>query len=222
MRLNRRDVLLATAALILARLCVWAGSCQLDRLGQRRARNAAVAARLALPPLNVGRETSPDSARQRRLVARGTYDFARERVWRLRSFDGTPGVALITPLRLADGSAVFVDRGWVPSPDAYHVDQALYREPDTATVEGLGITPPRGRDDVVPGALRDSLPYPLVPFIVQQTGTSAPRGLPRRWPAPAADDGPHLSYAIQWFSFALIIVLGTGALLRKTTILGHF
>jgi len=59
MRLNRRDVLLATAALILASLCVWAGSCQLDRLGQRRARNAAVAARLALPPLNVGRETSP-------------------------------------------------------------------------------------------------------------------------------------------------------------------
>jgi len=140
MRLNRRDVLLATAALILASLCVWAGSCQLDRLGQRRARNAAVAARLALPPLNVGRETSPDSARQRRVVARGTYDFARERVWRLRSFDGTPGVALITPLRLADGSAVFVDRGWVPSPDAYHVDQALYREPDTATVEGLVAT----------------------------------------------------------------------------------
>jgi cytochrome oxidase assembly protein ShyY1 len=45
-------------------------------------------------------------------------------------------------------------------------------------------------------------------------------GLPRRWPTPALDDGPHLSYVVQWFSFALIIVVGTGALLRKTTILG--
>jgi len=33
--------------------------------------------------------------------------------------------------------------------------------------------------------------------------------------APELDDGPHLSYAIQWFSFALIIVIGSIALLRK-------
>ncbi len=204
-------------------MCVRLGIWQLDRLGQRRARNAVVAARLALPAVAVGRGTVPDSVRQRRVVARGVYDFARERVWPGRSFDGTPGVALVTPLRLADGSAVFVDRGWVPSPDAYHVDRAIYREPDTTRVEGLGVVvpPPRGRGDVDPSALRDSMPYPLLPFIVQQTGASPvrPPGLPRRWPSPALDDGPHLSYAIQWFSFALIIVLGTGALLRKTTVL---
>jgi surfeit locus 1 family protein len=115
-------------------------------------------------------------------------------------------VALVTPLRLNDGSAVFVDRGWVPSPDAYHVDQALYRESDTATVEGVGVVPPQGRSDV--------------PYVLQQSGPDPARGLPRRWPPPALDDGPHLSYAVQWFSFALIIVVGTGALLRKTTILG--
>jgi len=28
-------------------------------------------------------------------------------------------------------------------------------------------------------------------------------------------DGPHLSYAIQWFSFAVIIVVGSVALARK-------
>jgi len=128
---------------------------------------------------------------------------------------------LVTPLRLADGSAVFVDRGWVPSPDAHHVDPSVYREPDSASVEGLGFIPPRGREDVDVAALRDSVPYALLPFLLQQTGTSAPHGLPRRWPAPALDDGPHLSYAIQWFSFALIIVVGTAALLRKTTVLGR-
>jgi surfeit locus 1 family protein len=224
MRLSRRDVVGAIVALAVAIVCVRLGIWQLDRLGQRRARNAVVAARLALPPIELrGREIPPDSARQRRIVARGVYDFARERVWPGRSFDGTPGVALVTPLRLPDGSAVLVDRGWIPSPDAYHVDQAIYREPDTATVEGLGVIPPRGRGDVDPGRLGDSLPYPLLPFVVQQTGASPStgQGLPRRWAPPALDEGPHLSYAIQWFSFALIIVVGTTALLRKTTVLGR-
>ena len=205
MRLSRRDVLGAVVALAVAVVCVRLGVWQLDRLGQRRARNAILAARLALPPLEVERGTTPDSARQRRLIARGVYDYAGERVGPGRSFDGTPGVALVTPLRLADGSVVLVDRGWVPSPDAVHVDQTLYREADTASVEGLGVIPPAGRFDA--------------PFVLQQGGTAAPRGLPRRWPPPSLDDGPHLSYAIQWFSFAVIIVVGTVALLRKTTIL---
>lgn len=220
MRLNRRDVVLVAVAGALTIACVGAAIWQFGKLGRRRAQHAIVAARLARPPLPVERGTSPDSVHERRIVARGVYDFARERVRPLRSFDGTPGVALITPLRLADGSAVFVDRGWVPSPDAYHVDLTLYREPDTARVEGLGMIPPRGRYDVDIGGLRDSVPYYLLPFVLQQTGVAAAQGLPRRWPAPALDDGPHLSYAIQWFSFALIVVLGTGALLRKTTILG--
>jgi surfeit locus 1 family protein len=206
MRLARRDMIAAVVALAVAIVCVRLGLWQLDRLGQRRARNAGLAARLALPPLEVVRGTPPDSARQRRLIARGVYDFAGELIAPGRSFDGTPGVSLVTPVRLADGSAVFVDRGWVPSPDARHVDQTLYREPDTVIVEGFGVLPPKG--------------YPVLPFVLQQAGIAAPRGLPRRWPAPAVDDGPHLSYAIQWFSFALIIVLGTGALLRKTTVLG--
>jgi len=35
------------------------------------------------------------------------------------------------------------------------------------------------------------------------------------WPAPELGDGPHLSYAIQWFAFAGIVILGMGALIRK-------
>jgi surfeit locus 1 family protein len=81
------------------------------------------------------------------------------------------------------------------------------------------MIPPRGHFDVEIAALRDSVPYVLLPFILQETGLAAPRGLPRRWPALVLDNGPHLGYAIQWFSFAVIIVVGTGALLRKTTIL---
>jgi surfeit locus 1 family protein len=195
-------------AISVAAGCVRLGIWQLDRLGQRRARNAALSGRLALPPLELrGGTITADSARQRRVVARGVYDFSAERTWPGRSFDGTPGVALITPLRLGDGSAVLVDRGWVPSPDAFHVDHGLYREPDTAQVTGLALIPPRGRGDVTPEG--------FLPFVVQVDMPGPPGGLPRRWPPPAFDNGPHLSYAVQWFSFALIALVGTAALIRR-------
>ena len=207
--MRRQDITLGVVAILVATVCVLLGRWQLNRLTQRRARNSVLAARLALPPLTVRRDIGADSARQRRVVAHGVYDFSAERAWPGRSFQGTPGVALITPLRLADGSVVLVDRGWVPSPDAFHVDHALYREPDTATVTGVALIPPRGRGDVdVAGFL---------PFVIQLETPEPPpnRGLPRRWPPPAFDDGPHLSYAIQWFSFALIALVGTAVLIRK-------
>ena len=138
-------------AVLAAALCVRLGIWQLDRLAQRKALNSRLAARLALPVLEVRRGISADSARQRRVTATGRYDFAAERTWPGRSFEGTPGVALITPLLLADGSAVLVDRGWVPSPDAFHVDHAAYRESDSATVTGLARLLPRGRGDVDSG-----------------------------------------------------------------------
>lgn len=215
MKWRRGDVLAALVALLAAAACVRLGIWQLDRLAQRRAHNAALAARVALPPVALPAPAlSGEAAHQRRATARGVFDFAREQVWPGRSFEGTPGVALITPLRLADGSAVLVDRGWVPSPDAFHVDRARYREPDSAAVRGLALVPPRGRGDVDPRALRGVLPYPLHPFVIQAEQPPSP-GLPRRWPPPAFRSGPHLFYAIQWFSFAAIIVVGTVLLLRK-------
>lgn len=202
--------MLAVAAVVAATVCVGAGIWQLRRLDQRRARNALIAARRALPPLELGRgAVAVDSVRQRRVMAHGTYDFSAEQTWPGRSFQGTPGVALVTPLRLADGSAVLVDRGWVPSPDAYHVDRTLYREPDSAGIVGLAVIPPRGRGDV------NTTGY--LPFVIQLEAPDPPveRGLPRRWPLPSLDDGSHLSYAIQWFSFAAIALVGTAALLRS-------
>jgi len=204
---QRRDIIAVVGAVLVAAVCVRLGIWQVNRLEQRRARNAASAARLALPPLEIRRTTTADSAEQRRVVAHGVYDFAAEETWVGRSFQGTPGVALITPLRLADGSAVLVDRGWAPSPDAFHVDHTLYRESDTATVTGIALIPPRGRGAVsVAGFL---------PFVIQLDTRDPVAGLPRRWPPPAFDDGPHLSYAIQWFSFALIALVGTAVLIRR-------
>ena len=206
--MQRRDLKLAIIASVVAAGCVGMGIWQIKRLQQRRAVNALVAARWALPPLLIrDRSVSADSARQRRVTARGVYEYAAEKTWPGRSFQGTPGVALITPLRLPDGSAVLVDRGWAPSPDAYHVDATRYREPDTATIAGLALVPPRGRGDV------ESKGY--LPFVIQLETPDPARGLPRRWPQPELSEGSHLSYVIQWFSFAAIALVGTAALLRS-------
>jgi surfeit locus 1 family protein len=219
-RVALRDLAALTFALAAAAVCVRLGVWQLHRLHERRERNATLLAARERPALEVTRALVADSARGRRLHARGIYDYAHERLWRPRSYQGVPGVALITPLRLADGAAVLVDRGWAPSPDAYHVDQHAYREPDSADVLGIGMPAPRARGDVDPTRLRDSLPYPLLQFVLQPLPPSTalhrppPPGLVR-WPAPALTDGPHLSYAIQWFSFAVIILVGSVALGRS-------
>jgi surfeit locus 1 family protein len=229
--LARRDWAGLAVALGVAAGCVRLGIWQLQRLGERRARNAAVRAARRLPPLAVTAGFTAAVARDRRLYARGVYDYAHERLWHGRSYEGVPGVDLVTPLRLADGAAVLVDRGWVPSPDGFHVDAGAYREGERAEVWGLGVAAPRAPGDVDPVALAESLPYPLLPFVLQQlpadtSGAGAAGGAggaggaaaaPRvhRWPAPPLSDGPHLSYAIQWFSFAVIIVVGSVALARK-------
>lgn len=220
--IRRREVAFVAGAAIVALVCVRLGLWQLDRLRQRRARNAEIAAARARPPIELQGQggLDPDTVRDRRLRARGAFDYERETLWRARTYEGVPGVDLITPLRLPDGSAVLVDRGWVPSPDAVHIDHRTYREGDSAEVLGIGMRAPRGWADVDPKTYRDSVPYPLLAFLIQQlppepAAAGAPSRFIRRWPAPALDEGPHLSYAVQWFSFATIALFGTVLLLRK-------
>ena len=219
MKLTSKDWLGAAIALVVAALFVLAGVWQLDRLHQRRARNADVRARRALPAVAVTAAALPvDSVRDRRVTAGGAWDYAHERVWGARTYEGVPGVALLTPLKVSRDAAVFVDRGWAPSADALHVDLTALREGDSATVTGLAFAAPRGRGDVDPARLRDSLPYPVAAFVIQRVATARPPDRPTAvvsWPTPELSDGPHLSYAIQWFAFAGIVLVGMGALIRK-------
>lgn len=215
MRLRQGDLIGAVLALAVVALFVRLGFWQIARLRERQAQNAIIAARRELPPVELPmHHFQADALRDRRAHARGVYDYARERVWGGRTFEGAPGVALLTPLRLSDGSAVFVDRGFAASPDAAHVDQARYREGDTVEVSGLILPAPRDRRDVNPEVLRDSLPYSLLPAVVQVDDSAAPHppGL-HRWPPPTLGSGSHLPYAIVWFSLALISMVGAAQLL---------
>src|SRR2546429_6426900 len=110
MRIDGRDRVGLVVALLVAAICVRLGVWQLDRLHERRQRNALLLAARARPPLEVDGSLPADSARDRRLVARGVYDYAHERLWHGRGFEAVPGVDLGKPLRLAGGGAVSWER----------------------------------------------------------------------------------------------------------------
>jgi surfeit locus 1 family protein len=211
------------AALICAG-CVRLGFWQLHRLGQRRALNAMLSERLgsnALPVREVARDTP--TAPFRRVTAAGTYDVANEFALAGRTRQGSPGANIVTPLRFAGtDTAVLVNRGWVYAPDAMTVNFARWREPDSANVSGYLVAIERGKRGAVSArtnarvvrhldvdSLAARLPYPVLPFmlIATEPATTADT-VPARLPAPVLDEGPHLGYAIQWFAFALIGVVG--------------
>lgn len=218
MSLGRRDLAGAIIALAIAAIFVRLGVWQVHRLTERRAQNAAIQAARAEPPVELPQHRfAAEALRDRRAHARGSYDYAHQRVWTGRTFQGAPGVALLTPLRLSDGSAVFVDRGFVSSPDARRVDASRYGEGDTVDVTGLVIPAPRDRGDVNPSALRDSVPYRLLDVVLLLDDTAAPhpQGL-LRWRPPPLDSGFFLTYAIIWFAFALTVVVGVVVVLTRT------
>jgi surfeit locus 1 family protein len=230
---------LAAAVLVLlaAAICVRLGVWQLDRLEQRRARNAALATALAQPPVVLDAGTAaalarePAAALYRRVRVRGVYRPDGEVVLRGRSYQGQPGVHLLTPLVLAEGGpAVLVERGWVPAADAATIDPAPLGEPGVQEVEGmLQLFPPAAGQGVPAtleaggrrlltlrrldtAALDAYSPVPLLPFYVQQLPDPALREPPVRLAPPPLDDGPHLSYALQWFGFAAVFLIGLAVL----------
>lgn len=229
--MSRRALAFVAFAVLVSAGCVRLGFWQLHRLAERRALNAKLASRLSATPATV-RALMRDSttARYRRAVASGTYDFTREFALASRTHQGSPGVNIITPLRPTDGdTAVLVNRGWVYAADAMTADFTRWKEPDTAAVTGYLLDVARGGRGAAwatgnPRVARrldyDSLakrfPYPIAPFMLvaqDQTarvpGAPLPRdSTPARVPPPLMDEGPHLGYAIQWFSFAAIGLLG--------------
>jgi surfeit locus 1 family protein len=212
----RRRLLMALLLLLalgFARLGVW----QLSRLHQRRAANrVTLAARSAPPVLLPGSALQgADTLMEHRVIARGRYDHDHDIVLRGESLQGVPGVHLVTPLRMAGtDTALLVDRGFVPAPDAVSVEPERLREAGDVVAEGIiaRVGSGGGKPIVHAGrttwarldlpALRERLPYPVLPVYLRQIPGPGVPSFPRRLDPLPIDEGPHLSYAVQWFLFA--------------------
>ena len=213
------------AAALFVRLGLW----QVSRLRERQAFNAIVRARLDSGVVDFARlPRDAGLARFRRVRVRGRWDAAHEIAIASRSREGSPGVHLLTPLRIAGSdTALLVNRGWVYAPDGATVpDPARWhvRVPGgdgAVALEGFVVQhPPPLPKMRSAGTLprvwwvdRDAVArwagYPVHAFQLVQVGDTLPRdSTPARLAPPPLDEGPHRGYAFQWFSFAAIALVG--------------
>jgi surfeit locus 1 family protein len=225
----------ATAAVfVVAAVCVRLGFWQLDRLEQRRRANAGLEDRIAAAPIALSaapRDTAGLIMRAARL--RGTWDGEYSFALAGRSRAGAPGAHVLAPLRLADGGAVLVDRGFVPSADAATV-AAEARLSGPATVFGRlkPLDPEADADGTLrppapgggslptwfarsPDGLGEHIPYALAPVYLAAESATTDGPYPAPLQAPELDEGPHLGYALQWFSFAVIALVGWAAMVVR-------
>lgn len=222
--------------LVCAAIFVKLGFWQLSRHEWRAELNRPLEERLHRESIPL--ESIPeDSSQQRWLRVRlsGRFLYDQELVQGSRTNAGSPGVHLLTPLRRGESDTlILITRGWVYSPDASSVDQLRWREGEDVTLEGylLPITPGMGtsggagssstegtiRGGLFQDNLEQRLGVPIAPYLIVMTSDSAAKidSVPRRLSLPAVDAGPHRSYAVQWFSFALIAVVGGFALFKHS------
>lgn len=217
---GRGWVLVAAAVagmVITARLGLW----QLDRADQKLALQADLDARGAMPPLataDLARDvaTALDQL-HRRAELSGTWRPELTVHLDNRQMGGRVGFFVLTPLLLADGSAVVVQRGWrprdfqdrarlapLPTPEGPVVlSGRLARNPARLyTFDGADTGPIRQNLDLDTFARETGLRLRPVSLLQE---SPAGDGLQRDWPRPAADVHKHYGYAFQWFALCALI-----------------
>ena len=202
----RSSWILLGLAVAIAAGFVGLGRWQLDRLAQRKARNTEIEASFRAPPIRLESGTAP--RRFQRVSVSGTWDHVRERVIPGRTRTGSPGVHIVTPMKLDDGTEILVNRGWIYSPDARSVDLAQWHEGERGALVGYVNEPPlylRGESAALYVVALEDASGGVTPTAKRPVRLSPP---------PFGDEGPHLSYAVTWFSFAAIALIGTPLLLR--------
>lgn len=225
---RRLVVLLATLAGVA--ITVSMGRWQLSRAEQKQALQRVMDERAGLPPLpqaQLARTADAAQAQlQRRVVLTGRWVGRHTVFLDNRQMDGRPGFFVVTPLELAPGEAVLVQRGWLPRDARERTRLPAVPAPGGAvTVVGRVVGPPsrlfdfgKGdegsqegtrvpiRQNLDPAAFARETGLKLRPLSVQQLAAPVPDdGLQRRWPAPALDVGRHHGYALQWFAMAAVM-----------------
>lgn len=220
-------------SLLFVRLGFW----QLDRLDERRAQNAVIESRMAEPPRPLvgilgqyGDDT--DAMAYRHAIAEGEFRRDAEFFSIGRTFDDLTGTLVATPFDLQDGSVLIVVRGLIPPETEGPPAEGFAPAPGQMEIEGplqLGEQPSAiGESDPDGGELtslsRLDLEYidkwvegDVLPVAMSLEGWTIPN--PENTPVPIPQqeltEGSHLGYAVQWFSFALIVAIGVAVLVYR-------
>ena len=179
------------------------------------------AAPVALEALVPTLEAEVDAAEWHPVVVTGEYLPEAELVVRNRPRDSVPGFEVLVPLRLADGTVFVVDRGWVPAGSTPAAPASVPRAPDGEVTVVVRLKP---GEPEIPGrsAPEGQLATVRLPDVAELVGEPTYTGMygllvsedpaaddrPLAARRPVDDEGPHLSYALQWIAFGILAFVG--------------
>ncbi len=223
------QVLVILLAIVAVRLGIW----QLNRLEQRRTANAVLLAARDLPPVDLTVAGVADSALVgRRIIARGHFRDQGTLLLRNRAYRDAPGVEVVTPFEVEGGEVVaWVLRGFVNAADGVRPEWPLpdYRH-GPVTISGIAAAASETSDHGHPLVIGSDTtwqrldadflahrdPRALAMFVYLEAPDTTLGGVPTIAP-PSLDEGPHLSYALQWFGIAIAILTFGLVVVRQPT-----
>ncbi|MDT9592423.1 SURF1 family protein [Nocardioides zeae] len=227
--LSRRWVLFGVVVVLLTYLAYVLGQWQFHRLDDRRDRNELVERNEGQAAVDVREIMSPDvppTAEQEwaAVTAVGEYAVEDSVVVRYRTRDGAPGVDVVVPLVLDDGSSVLVDRGWMATDNSGALsgtDTDLLPAPPAGEVEITGwvrrdaegsstsVSAQQSTRAISSASIGTALDRDVLAGFVD-LATESPEAADPLSPPPLPDlgEGPHFFYGLQWWFFGLLAVFG--------------
>ena len=221
--LNRRTILLTLGAFALSALCVRLGFWQWHRMESKKHEQAVIERNLssdAVPVqsvLRLGRTVAEDDE-WTRVQATGRFDTGRQITVKFTTRAGTAGADVVTPLVLADGSALLVNRGWmatentnarptdIPAPPRGRVTVEGWLRPDNQAGDNA-VVPVDGQVRAIAShGLERYVGRDLLPGFINLQKPAAAALAPE--PRPRVGHALNFFYALQWWFFAGLALIG--------------
>lgn len=224
--LSRRWAVFALVVVVLAYATWWLGEWQWHRLADRKTSNAIVRTNEAAPPVPATQvlaapgQTLDQDSEWRKVTATGTYDATGTVIIRYRDDDhGQSGVDVVVPLMTADGTAVIVDRGFLPT-DATPQTPSDVPPPPSGQVSVTGYARADGdggSTDVSSQSARAVSAVKIGQALDLRTRGGFVQAISESPAAatslgagglPDLTNGPHFFYALQWWFFGVLAAFG--------------
>nr|WP_210273413.1 SURF1 family protein [Rhizobium leguminosarum] len=228
---RRLPVLTGMLVLIALAILISLGTWQVERLHWKEGLIADIAARQAAAPVSLAdieaMAATGGDIEYRRVTATGRYINNKERHF-LATWRGETGFYVYTPLELADGRVLFVNRGFVPYENKEPEMRMQGQLTDEQTVTGLAREKLPGKPSwVVPDndvaknifywkdldVMAESVGLEkarVIPFFVDADSTLNPAGLPIGGVTQVDLPNDHLQYAFTWYGLAAVLIAVVG------------
>ncbi|MFC4225250.1 SURF1 family cytochrome oxidase biogenesis protein [Lysinibacter cavernae] len=232
--LSRRWAGYLCLTIVFAIVCCLLGNWQFARRAEARAEIARIDANYdaavvplqqALPELD---SYDDETQKWSQVTASGTYLTEHQTLVRIRPLNGSPGFEVLVPLLLDDGSVFIVDRGWLPAGSTTDSPDIVPDAPEgrVTVIARLKAGEPELASRTAGEGQIATIHLPDMANRVDKPAFTGAYGLlvsedpsveltPVLATKPERDEGPHLSYALQWYVFALMGFIGLGWAARQ-------